>query len=92
MSPDDVMRDILIGDMNHVGRGDYSIIFKVNSTQAVNIEQTSVLEYIHRGRLRLDDIIYSGKNPYGVLSSLDDITRNKITNTQIDSRGGCHGR
>jgi hypothetical protein len=92
MSPDDVMRDILIGDKNHLGRGDYSIIFKVDSTQMSNIEQTSILEYIHKGRLRLKDVLYSGGNPYASISKLDDVVRNGITNNQIRVRGGCRGR
>jgi RHS repeat-associated protein len=91
MSPDDVMRDILINDPKHAGRGDYSVIFKVDSEQRVNIKQTSALEYTHSGRLKMNDILYSGGNPYSSLSDLDYEMRNKLTINQIKSRGSNCG-
>jgi len=70
MKPQDTMRDIFINDQLHTGCGDYAIIFKVDNLQMSNIKQSSDLEYIHSGRLKLREVIYAGKNPYGLLSHL----------------------
>ncbi|NUU69047.1 type IV secretion protein Rhs, partial [Enterobacteriaceae bacterium BIT-l23] len=87
MSPDDVMRDLLINNPRYAGRGDYSIIFKTDEAQRANINLSSRLEYIHSGRLKLNDVLYSGKNPYSSLSSLDYETRLKLTDNQVKVRG-----
>ncbi len=87
MSPDDVMRDLLINNPRYAGRGDYSVIFKIDETQRANINLSSRLEYIHSGRLKLNDVLYSGKNPYSSSSSLDYETRLKLTDNQVKVRG-----
>ncbi len=91
MSPNDVMRDILINDPKHVGRGDYAIIFKADPVQMSNIKQSSALEYIHNGRLKLKDVLYSGGNPYSIVSKMNYETRSKLTFNQIKARGNCGG-
>ncbi|WP_369605514.1 RHS repeat domain-containing protein [Serratia marcescens] len=91
MSPNDVMRDILINDPKHVGRGDYAIIFKADPVQMSNIKQSSALEYIHNGRLKLKDVLYSGGNPYSIVSKMNYETRSKLTFNQIKARGSCGG-
>ncbi|AIA48813.1 RHS family protein [Serratia sp. FS14] len=91
MSPNDVMRDILINDPKHVGRGDYAIIFKADPVQMSNIKQASALEYIHNGRLKLKDVLYSGGNPYSIVSKMNYETRSKLTFNQIKARGNCGG-
>ncbi|MHC5176923.1 hypothetical protein [Serratia rubidaea] len=91
MSPQDVMRDILINDPKHIGRGDYAIIFKADSIQMSNIKQSSALEYIHSGKLKLKNVLYSGGNPYSTVSKMSYEVRNKLTFNQIKSRGGCGG-
>ena len=91
MSPKDVMRDILINDPKHVGRGDYAIIFKADSFQMGNIKSSSALEYIHSGRIKLNDVLYSGTNPYSIISKMDYETRRKLTANQINVRGKCRG-
>ncbi len=91
MSPKDVMRDILINDPKHVGRGDYAIIFKADPVQMSNIKQSSALEYIHNGRLKLKDVLYSGGNPYSIVSKMNYETRSKLTFNQIKARGSCGG-
>ncbi len=91
MSPQDAMRDIFINDPMHTGRGDYSIIFKADSTQMGNIVQSSELEYIHSGRLKFGEIFHAGKNPYDVVSHLSYEQRLNITQEQIKSRGGKCG-
>ncbi len=91
MSPNDVMRDILINDPKHVGRGDYAIIFKADPVQMNNIKQSSALEYIHNGRLKLKDVLYSGGNPYSIVSKMNYETRSKLTFNQIKARGSCGG-
>ena len=88
MSPQDAMRDIFINDPIHTGRGDYSIIFKADSTQMGNIFQSSELEYIHSGRLKPGEILHAGKNPYDVVSHLSYEQRLNMTQEQIKSRGG----
>ncbi|CAB1206382.1 Putative deoxyribonuclease RhsC [Serratia marcescens] len=91
MSPNDVMRDILINDPKHVGRGDYAIIFKADPVQMSNIKQSSALEYIHNGRLKLKDVLYSGGNPYSIVSKMNYETRSKLTFNQIKAMGNCGG-
>ncbi|EDF8720546.1 type IV secretion protein Rhs, partial [Salmonella enterica] len=88
MSPQDAMRDIFINDPIHTGRGDYSIIFKADSTQMGNVFQSSELEYTHKGRLKLGEILHAGKNPYDVASHLSYEQRLSMTQEQIKSRGG----
>lgn len=87
MTPDDVYRDILINNPIHKGRGDYAVIFKVDSVQKTNISLSSRLEYIHAGNLRLKDVLFAGKNPYSTLSGLDYETRLRLTDVQVASRG-----
>ncbi|WP_445744623.1 RHS repeat domain-containing protein [Pectobacterium parmentieri] len=87
MSPQDAMRNIFINDPAHTGRGDYSIIFKADSTQMVNIFQSSELEHIHSGRLKLGEVLHAGKNPYDVVSHLSYEQRLNMTQEQINSRG-----
>jgi RHS repeat-associated protein len=87
MTPDDVYRDILINNPIHKGRGDYAIVFKVDSVQKTNISLSSRLEYIHAGNLRLKDVLFAGKNPYSTFSGLDYDTRLKMTDVQVASRG-----
>ncbi|WP_216353145.1 RHS repeat domain-containing protein [Snodgrassella alvi] len=90
MTPRDAMRDIFINDPIHTGRGDYAIIFKVDNLQMGNIIQSSELEYIHSGRLKLGEIFHAGKNPYGIFSHLSYEQRLKMNQEQIKSRGnGC---
>ncbi|GKX48182.1 hypothetical protein ABRP70_05445 [Pectobacterium odoriferum] len=89
MSPKDVMRDILINDPFHAGRGDYAIIFKADSVQMSNIRQSSMLEYIHSGKIKLNDVLYSGTNPYSITSNMNYEARNKLTLNQIGMRGKC---
>ncbi len=91
LSPQDAMRDIFINDPIHTGRGDYSIIFKADSTHMGNIFQSSELEYIHSGRLKLGEILHAGKNPYDVVSHLSYEKRLNMTQNQINSRGGKCG-
>ncbi|MFP1729760.1 RHS repeat-associated core domain-containing protein, partial [Lonsdalea quercina] len=91
MSPKDVMRDILINDPKHVGRGGYAIIFKADPVQMGNIKSSSALEYIHSGRIKLNDVLYSGTNPYSITSKMNYETRNKPTTIQMNARGKCGG-
>ncbi|PIT15205.1 RHS repeat domain-containing protein [Snodgrassella alvi] len=86
MSPKDVMTNIFLDQTTHAGRGDYAVIFKANEVQTTNIKPSSQLEYIHKGKLKLNEVLYSGKNPYSFLSSLNYETRLKLTNNQINSR------
>lgn len=87
MSPQDVMRDVLINNQKHAGRGDYAVIFKADSVQKTNISLSSRLEYIHEGNLRLKEVIYSGKNPYSTFSNLYYNIRLKMTDNQVKARG-----
>ncbi|GLR09514.1 hypothetical protein GCM10007905_22340 [Mixta theicola] len=87
MSPDDVVRDLLINNKDHIGRGDYSIVFKTDSLQLSNIEQVSELEYTHKGKLRLNDVLYSGKNPYDIVADMSYEKRLSMLHNQINSRG-----
>ncbi|WP_050483075.1 RHS repeat-associated core domain-containing protein [Pseudomonas sp. Ant30-3] len=87
MSPKDVMRDILINDPMHSGKGDYSIIFKADAAQLSNIVKSSELEYIHSGRLKIGEILHAGKNPYSAFSHISYEQRLKLTQEQIDTRG-----
>ncbi|WP_208713474.1 hypothetical protein [Pantoea cypripedii] len=87
MSPNDVMRDVLINNPMHTGRGDYAVIFKVDAVQRSNVSISSRLEFVHEGNLRLKDVVYSGKNPYSMISNLDYETRLKLTDNQVASRG-----
>lgn len=88
MTPKDVMRDLLINNPRYTNdRGDYAIIFKADSVQMENIELASRLEYIHTGKVRLNGLLYAGKNPYANLSSLNYETRLKLSDNQIKSRG-----
>ncbi|MGP3591075.1 RHS repeat-associated core domain-containing protein, partial [Vagococcus sp. WN89Y] len=91
MSPEDAMRDIFINDPQHAGRGDYSIIFKADSSQMSKITQSSELEYIHSGRLKPGEILHAGKNPYDTVSHLSYDQRLKMTHEQMKSRGGRCG-
>ncbi|WP_270221142.1 RHS repeat-associated core domain-containing protein [Kosakonia cowanii] len=91
MSPEDAMRDIFINDVSHPGRGDYSIVFKADASQMSKIAQSSELEYIHSGRLKLRDILHAGKNPYDTVSHLSYDQRWKMTHEQMKSRGGGCG-
>ncbi|MBE8596495.1 RHS repeat-associated core domain-containing protein [Xenorhabdus sp. BG5] len=91
MSPKDVLRDLLINNPIHAGRGDYAIIFKVDPGERGNIHLSSRLEYIHEGKLKLKDILYSGKNPYAMLEHLDYDTRLKLTDNQVKIRK-CGGK
>jgi RHS repeat-associated protein len=91
MSPKDVLRDLLINNPIHTGRGDYAIIFKVDPGERGNIHLSSRLEYIHEGKLKLKDILYSGKNPYTMLEHLDYDTRLKLTDNQVKIRK-CGGK
>ncbi|AHG19542.1 hypothetical protein Z042_07915 [Chania multitudinisentens RB-25] len=89
MTPQDVMRDVFIGNPRYEGRGDYAIIFKTDPGQAGSIKLSSDLEFVHDGRLKIGEIIHAGKNPYGSLSHLDYEQRLGMTRNQIESRGTC---
>ncbi|MBS9430932.1 RHS repeat-associated core domain-containing protein, partial [Photorhabdus akhurstii] len=91
MSPKDVMRDLLINNPNHIGRGDYAIIFKIDPGERGNIRSPSRLEYTHEGKLKLNNILYAGKNPYTILEHLDYDTRLKLTDNQVKIRK-CGGK
>jgi hypothetical protein len=56
-----------------------------------NIKQSSALEYIHNGRLKLKDVLYSGGNAYSIVSKMNYETRSKLTFNQIKARGSCGG-
>ncbi len=59
MIPDDVTRNLLINNPKYVGRGDYAIIFKVDSVQLNNINnKVSEFEYIHSGKLKMKEILH----------------------------------
>ncbi|AFI88514.1 hypothetical protein [Pectobacterium parmentieri] len=87
MSPNDIMRYLLITDPLHVGRSDYAIIFKADSVQMSNIKRFSMLEYIHSGKIKLNDVLYPGSNPYSIASNMNYEDRNKLTLNQISMRG-----
>ncbi|WP_445373683.1 RHS repeat domain-containing protein [Photorhabdus tasmaniensis] len=91
MSPKDVMRDLLINNPNHIGRGNYAIIFKIDPGERGNIRSPSRLEYTHEGKLKLNNILYAGKNPYTILEHLDYDTRLKLTDNQVKIRK-CGGK
>ena len=91
MSPGDVERDILINNKKHVGRGDYAVIFKADTVQRNNIKMSSELEYIHSGRIKLKDILYSGEDPYSITSKMSYDIRYKLTRNQVKARGACGG-
>ncbi|OWO79237.1 hypothetical protein B5C26_22015 [Photorhabdus luminescens] len=91
MSPKDVVRDLLINNPNHIGRGDYAIIFKIDPGERGNIRSPSRLEYTHEGKLKLNNILYAGKNPYTILEHLDYDTRLKLTDNQVKIRK-CGGK
>ncbi|MDU3454211.1 MAG: RHS repeat-associated core domain-containing protein, partial [Proteus mirabilis] len=91
MIPDDVTRNLLINNPKYVGRGDYAIIFKVDSVQLNNINKVSEFEYIHSGKLKMKEILHAGKNPYSIVSHIDYETRNKMTNNQLNARSKCGG-
>jgi len=56
-----------------------------------NIKASSALEYIHSGRIKLNDVLYSGSNPYSLTSKMEYETRNKLTMNQMNARGKCSG-
>ncbi|POD96703.1 hypothetical protein BVY05_22420 [Pectobacterium odoriferum] len=87
MSPKDVMRDLLINDSLHIGRGDYAIIFKADNHQLSNIVRNSEFEYIHSGKMKIGDTLYTGKNPYGVISDLPYEQRLRLSQEQMKYRG-----
>ncbi|ACX86220.1 hypothetical protein Pecwa_0376 [Pectobacterium parmentieri WPP163] len=87
MSPNDIMRYLLITDPLHAGRGDYAIIFKADSVQMSNIKRSSMLEYIHSGKIKSNDVLYSGSNPYSITSNMNYEARNNLTLNQINMRG-----
>ena len=41
--------------------------------------------------MKLNNILYAGKNPYTMFENLSEDMKLKITNTQVDARknGGC---
>lgn len=89
MTPSQVHTNLMISNPKYIGRGDYAIIFKINSVQKSNTKLSeNIFEYIHTGNLKLDNILYAGKNPYGVLEKLSDDEKNKLINNQVDSRKG----
>ena len=85
------MRDIFINDPLHTGRDDYVIIFKADNSQMGNIIQSSELEYIHSGRLKLGEVLHAGKNPYDIVFHLPYEQRLKMNQERINSRGGRCG-
>ncbi len=91
MTPDDVTRNLLINNPKYLGRGDYAIIFKVDSVQLNNINKVSEFEYIHSGKLKMKEILHAGKKTYSVVLHIDYETRNKMTNNQLDARSKCGG-
>ncbi|MGG5508296.1 MULTISPECIES: RHS repeat-associated core domain-containing protein, partial [unclassified Myroides] len=86
MNPSEVERNIFLGNIKYEGKGDYAIIFKLSEVQKTNIALSSdVLEYVHNGNLKIDEIIFTGKNPYGSFD-FDYNTSLKIIQSQIDNR------
>ena len=92
MSPDDVVRNLLIDNPIYKGRGDYAIIFKVDSGEMQNIRNSSELEFIHEGKMKLRNIVFSGKNPYSKVAHFPYSERLKMIKEQLKmKRGSCHG-
>ena len=82
----------MISNPKYVGRGDYAVIFKLDEVQRSNTKLSlDRLEYIHSGNMKLNNILYAGKNPYTMFENLSEDMKLKITNTQVDARknGGC---
>ncbi|WP_147194969.1 RHS repeat-associated core domain-containing protein [Pantoea sp. CCBC3-3-1] len=92
MSPEDVSRNLLINNKDHIGRGEYAVVFKSDELQARNIQQSSELEYIHSGKLKLNNVIYAGKNPYSIVADHPYEKRLTMLQEQINSRGNRCGR
>ena len=89
MTPSHVERDLMIGSPSHAGRGSYAIIFRADPGQMANIKPSKdILEYIHEGKLDLKEILYAGKNPYAAFETLDENTKRKMTDAQLDARKG----
>jgi RHS repeat-associated protein len=92
MTPSQVHRDLMISNPKYVGRGEFAIIFKIDEVQKSNTKLSwDRLEYIHSGKLKLNNIIYAGKNPYTMFENLSEEIKTKLTNIQVDARnkGGC---
>ncbi|WP_380184618.1 RHS repeat-associated core domain-containing protein [Kalamiella sp. sgz302252] len=92
MSSEDVSRNLLINNKSHDGRGEYAIIFKVDDLQMNNIRQSSDLEYIHSGKVKLNDVIYAGKNPYSIIAHYPYEKRLATLQEQIKLRGNRCGK
>ncbi|SAK54672.1 RHS protein [Caballeronia temeraria] len=88
MTPGDVERDIFIGNERYAGRGDYAVIFKATDEQMANIRQSSLLEYIHEGKMNIGEVLHAGQNPYAGLSGMSYEERLGMTHRQINARGG----
>ncbi|MCW7550973.1 hypothetical protein OO184_24355, partial [Photorhabdus sp. APURE] len=91
MTPSDVEKNLFINNPRYAGRGEYAIVFKVDSVQLHNTKKISEFEYIHSGKLKMKDVVHAGKNPYSVVSHLDYDSRNRITNEQFKMRSKCGG-
>ncbi|WP_155635020.1 hypothetical protein [Burkholderia cepacia] len=87
MTPGDVERNIFIG-MRGVQGGGLCAYIQGDSERMANIKSSSLLEYIHEGKLSVGEILHAGKNPYGNLSSMSYEERLGMTSLQINSRGG----
>ncbi|CAK17272.1 hypothetical protein [Pseudomonas entomophila] len=83
-----VVSNIFINDARRVGREDYVVVFKANSVQMASIEQDRHYEYVHKRPLRLNEVIHTGKNPYGTMSEIPYEQRLQMTNSQIATRRG----
>lgn len=89
MTPSHVERDLMIGNPSYTGRGNYAIIFRADPGQMANIKPSrNILEYIHEGKLDLKEILYAGKNPYATFETLDESTKRKMTDVQLNMRKG----
>ena len=89
MTPSHVERDLMIGNPSYTGRGNYAIIFRADPGQMANIKPSrNILEYIHEGKLDLKEILYAGKNPYATFETLDENTKRKMTDVQLNMRKG----
>ncbi|URQ61414.1 hypothetical protein LQ939_03465 [Pantoea alhagi] len=91
MSPEDVHRNIFIGNPRYADRGNYAIIFKVSNEQKSKIYKPdySDYEFIHEGRLKIDEVIHSGGNPYKILTGKKYDERLRLINVQVKSRKNC---
>jgi hypothetical protein len=68
LTPEEVERDIFIGDPYGKGRGDYMLIFFVDPDQSANIQKSTSdpLEWTYYGgnlKIRQGNLLYVGPNP-----------------------------